>query len=180
MASKKKAKKKTTKKKAKKKAVKKSTTKKEEKDKGGRPTSFKTEYLTATYKLCELGATDKDLAAAFNVTRRTICGWKKKYPEVFAHIKSGKDDANEKVKNALYHRALGTSVEETKIATFEGQITDSKKIKKHFPPDVTACEIWLINRDPENWKSRQADRSGGGNDTELADALSKLAEKLPG
>lgn len=166
-------KKKTT---SKKKSKKKQTVK----NKGGRRTLYKPEYAAAMYKLCELGATDNDLAEAFGVTRRTICGWKKKYPDVFSHIKSGKDDANEKVKKALYHRAIGYSHKETKLAMFEGQFTDEKQIVKHYPPDVTACEIWLINRDPENWKSRNVDRNTGGDDTELADALSKLAEKLPG
>lgn len=148
------------------------------KDKGGRPTAFKIEYLSAIYKLCELGATDSDLADAFGVTRGTINNWKKKHPEVFIHIKSGKDDANEKVKMSLYNRAIGMSVKETKLASFEGEFTDSKQITKNYLPDVTACEIWLINRDPENWKSRNADRATGDND-KMTDVLTKLIDKLP-
>lgn len=165
----------------KKKVVKKKTAKKQAvKDKGGRPTVFKTEYLAAIYKLCELGATDKDLAEAFGVTRGTINNWKKKHPEVFVHILTGKNDANEKVKNALYHRALGFKIKETKIAQFEGVFTDAKQITKHYPPDVRACEIWLINRDPDNWKSRRDESPGDGASEDLADALKTLAHKLPG
>lgn len=165
----------------KKKVVKKKTVKKQAvKDQGGRPTVYKPEYAAAMYKLCQLGATDTDLAEAFGVTRGTINNWKKKNPEVFIHIKQGKDDSNEKVKNALYHRALGFKCKETKIAMFEGHITDAKNITKHYPPDVRACEIWLINRDPDNWKSRNNEPTGDNGSEEIADALKQLAEALPG
>jgi hypothetical protein len=162
-------------------ATKKKTPAKTVKDKGGRPTRFKTEYLAAIYKLCQLGATDADIAEAFGVTRRTVCGWKKKHPEVFSHIKRGKEDANENVKRALYHRAIGYSVKETKLAMFEGVFTDERVITKHYPPDTTACEIWLINRDPENWKSRNKEIANTENAAQqLADAFATIADKLPG
>lgn len=134
---------------SKKKAKKKQTVK----NKGGRPTVFKTEFLAVIFKMCELGATDSDLAAAFGVTRGTINNWKKKHPEVFVQIKQGKNEANEKVEKALYQRALGFKCDETKFATFEGQITDSRKFKRHYPPDINAIKFFLTNRDPERWKN---------------------------
>jgi hypothetical protein len=28
----------------------------------------------------------------------------------------------------------------------------SKTVRKHYPPDVTACIFWLKNRQPEKWR----------------------------
>ncbi|SDY78195.1 hypothetical protein [Nitrosomonas sp. Nm33] len=38
----------------------------------GRPTSYRPEYAEQAYKLCLLGATDKQLAEFFNVVESTI------------------------------------------------------------------------------------------------------------
>ena len=43
-----------------------------EKDKGGAPTKFKTEYINLAFNYCLLGATDKQLAAFFEVNIDTI------------------------------------------------------------------------------------------------------------
>jgi len=136
------------------------------KNKGGRPTVFKTEHLAVIYKMCELGATDSDLAAAFGVTRGTINNWKKKHSEVFVQIRAGKNDANENVEKALYQRALGYKCDDVKFATFEGAITDAKKFKKHYPPDIGAIKFFLTNRDPERWKNIIEQGHGDGEKAE--------------
>lgn len=41
------------------------------KSKGGRPTRYKAEYAQQAYKLCLLGATDKELADFFHVSGQT-------------------------------------------------------------------------------------------------------------
>jgi hypothetical protein len=48
---------------------------------GGRPTLYKTEYNDQAYKLCLLGATDKDLASIFNTTEQAIEQWIIEIPE---------------------------------------------------------------------------------------------------
>lgn len=60
------------------------------KNKVGRPTYFKEEYVELAYKYCLLGATDKDLAQFFEVTETTINNWKNDHPEFFESIKKGK------------------------------------------------------------------------------------------
>ena len=45
----------------------------------GRPTAYRKEYDDLVFKLCVMGATDKELAEAFDVSDRTIDGWKKKH-----------------------------------------------------------------------------------------------------
>jgi len=166
---------------AKKKIVKKQPVKKKSKKKnvGGRPTIYKSEYLAVMYKITELGGTDKDVIAAIGVSERALNNWKKKYPEVSAALKQGKDFSNNEIKTALFQVAKGFKCDDTKFATFEGKITDQKKIKRHYPPNVRAIQFWLINRDRDNWKPINELQPGGGTE-EIAAALAKLAESLPG
>ena len=166
---------------AKKKTSKKQPVKKKSKKKnvGGRPTRYKSEYLAVMYKITELGGTDKDVIAAIGIGERTLNTWKKKYPEVSAALKQGKDFANHEIKTALFQVAKGFKCDDIKFATFEGQITDEKKIKRHYPPNVRAIQFWLINRDRDNWKPIN-ELQPGGDGQEIADALAKLAESLPG
>lgn len=150
--------------------------KKSTENKGGRPTKFKTEYSKQALKLTKLGATDKQLADFFEVTETTINNWKIEFPAFFESLKEGKDETDNRVERALYERATGYSHPDTKFATWEGAITDSKEYTKHYPPDATSCIFWLKNRRPEQWREKP---EGENNDNDLADALNKLTDKLP-
>ena len=148
------------------------------KKKMGRPTRYKKEYGHIAKIACRLGATNHELGLMFQVTERTVERWEKAHPDNFCRpIKEGKEEANDQVKQALFHRAKGYSHPDTKFASFEGVITDSKEYTKHYPPDTAAGIFWLCNRDPENWK-RNGDE-GGSNTDDLAQAFMKLASVLP-
>ena len=45
--------------------------------KAGRPSLYREEYAEQAYKLCLLGATDKELADFFGVVETTVNNWKK-------------------------------------------------------------------------------------------------------
>lgn len=66
--------------------------------------------------LCKLGATDADLAAAFEVSIPTIDTWKAKHPDFLGSLKAGKAEADERVKRSLYARANGFHYEAVKIS----------------------------------------------------------------
>lgn len=125
------------------------------KAKVGRPTSYKEEYAELAFNYCLLGATDIDLAKYFGVSEKTINTWKAKQPEFLQSLKAGKDEADAKVAQSLYHRATGYSHQETKIATHEGMITDSKEFTKHYAPDPTSAIFWLKNRQSGKWRDKQ-------------------------
>jgi hypothetical protein len=121
----------------------------------GRPTLYKPEYAKQAYKLCLLGSTDKDLADFFEVEEQTVNNWKNDFPEFFESIKEGKVLSDANVANKLYHRAIGYEHPEIITASFQGQITDTMEVTKHYPPDPTAAIFWLKNRQPDKWRDRQ-------------------------
>lgn len=50
----------------------------------GRPTKFKPEFVAVAKQMAYLGATDRDLAIAFNVCIDEIKYWKARYPKFSA------------------------------------------------------------------------------------------------
>lgn len=127
----------------------------------GAPTKYKDEYTELAYNYCLLGATDENLADFFGVSESTINNWKAVQPDFVESIKRGKQQADAKVAQSLFHRATGYSHPETKIATTEGKITDSQEFDKHYAPDPTAAIFWLKNRQPALWRDRQQTEHSG-------------------
>ena len=121
----------------------------------GRPTLYKPEYAKQAYKLCLLSATDKDIADFFGVEESTVNLWKIEYEEFSESIKNGKVYADANVANRLYNRAMGYEHPEIITASFQGQITDTMEVTKHYPPDTGAAIFWLKNRQPDKWRDRQ-------------------------
>ena len=122
---------------------------------GGRPSKYKAEYAEQAYKLCLLGATDKDMADFFEVDEATINRWKEAHNEFRESLKKGKMMADATVAQKLYHRAIGYEHNEIITASFQGQITDKMEVVKHYAPDPTAAIFWLKNRQPKQWRDKQ-------------------------
>lgn len=120
---------------------------------GGRPSAYKPEFALQATKLCELGATDVELADFFEVTITTVCNWKARYPEFLAALKSGKDVADDRVERSLYQKANGYTHDAVKIFQYEG-VPVVVPYREHVPPDTTACIFWLKNRRKEQWRDR--------------------------
>jgi len=101
-----------------------------------------------------LGATDEELAVFLGVAVSTVNKWKKEKPEFSEAIKEGKSVADAKVAQSLYNRALGYTHKDTKFATHEGKITDTKEYDKHYAPDPTSAIFWLKNRQKDKWRDK--------------------------
>lgn len=129
----------------------------------GAPTLYKQEYNEQAFRLCLLGATDKEMASFWGVSEDTVNEWKKVHPEFSVSIKAGKIDADTKVAASLYKRATGyeyrettfekigagettTEVGEDSIETIEQDTYKKKVVVKDLAPDVAAINIWLKNR----------------------------------
>lgn len=119
----------------------------------GRPTLYKEDYAKQAYRLCLLGAIDEELAEFFEVSVSTITSWKSQHPDFLASIKSGKVEADSKVVERLYERAMGYSHPDVHVSNHKGDITLTP-ITKHYPPDVVAAIFLLKNRHPEKWRDK--------------------------
>lgn len=119
----------------------------------GRPTKYKEEYNELAYNYCLLGATDEELSVFFDVHISTIHQWKLDYPDFSDSIKKGKEIADAKVAQALYHRATGYSHDDVDIKVVDGQIVQTQ-LKKYYPPDATSAIFWLKNRQPKKWRDK--------------------------
>lgn len=128
---------------------------------GPKPT-YRPEYAKIAEALCAKGATDADLADAFDKGIYTITNWCSTYPEFGEAVKKGKAAVfDPKVERALALRAIGYAidVEEVKV-TKDGDVV-RYTVRKQFAPDVTACIFWLKNRNPEAWRDvHKVDYSG--------------------
>ena len=120
----------------------------------GRPTKYKKDYAEQARHLCQLGATDFEVAQALGVTTVTVWRWKAQYPEFCNALKAGKEYADERVKRSLYSKAVGYSYESEKLWQYDGKVIRATTTE-HVPPSDTAAIIWLKNRDPENWRDKQ-------------------------
>lgn len=135
---------------------------------GGRPTKYEpASHPERARRLALLGLTDDELAIAFGVSPQTIQNWDDAHPEFLATRARGKADADAKVAERLYHRALGYFHDDTHITTFQGDVTETP-IVKYYPPDTQAAALWLSNRQGGRWKlkssTQQLDKDGNPTD----------------
>jgi hypothetical protein len=125
-----------------------------ETDVGGRPSKYLSKYNSQAYKLCLLGAIDKDLADFFEVAESTINGWKINFPKFSESIKKGKTIADAEIAKSLFHRAKGYNHRDVDIRSVNSEIVITP-LTKHYTPDTMACIYWMNNRQRENWIHRQ-------------------------
>lgn len=128
----------------------------EEKRGRGRPATFRLDFVRQAATLCEMGATDEEIAEFFGVSTRTLIRWKAAHPEFCQALKSGKAFADDRVERSLYQRAVGYEQEAVKIfmpANKEEPVF--AKYKERVAPDVGAAIFWLKNRRSEEWKDKR-------------------------
>jgi hypothetical protein len=139
----------------------------EEKKKQGQPTKYRSEYDKQAYKLCLLGATDKELGDFFEVDERTINNWKKEFPNFFQSIREGKELADMEVVNSLLescHDRMIPSQQAFKVKNVyyndEGKRIESEEvvvvdIKQGVQANDRSIQFWLKNRQPQKWRDKQ-------------------------
>lgn len=135
----------------------------------GRPTDYKPEYVDQVIKLCDLGATDVEIADFFGVTTVTLYRWSCKYPEFSNAKKVAKEIADHRVERSLYHRAIGYTFEAEEVFQYQGEVVRAK-VRKHVPPDTGSMIFWLKNRRRDQWRDIQRIEHGeAGEFDRLAD-----------
>jgi hypothetical protein len=124
-----------------------------------RPTKFKREFCEKARALCERGATDIELADAFDVSLATIYRWRNSEPQFCEAVIAGKSAADDRV------------------FQFQGQIVRAET-REHVPPDPGAAFNWLKNRRGEQWRDKREIEHGVTND--LADRMMRYRERASG
>jgi hypothetical protein len=114
---------------------------------------YRNEFVGQARAMCQLGATDFDLADFFEVSWRTIKRWEGMHPDFNAALQRGKEAADDRVERSLYARATGYTFDSEKVFNNEGVIT-RVPVTEHVPPDVTACIFWLKNRRSSEWRDK--------------------------
>lgn len=133
----------------------------------GRPEGsddYQDEFAEQARKLCELGATDAELADFLGVSVRTIHRWKHTHEDFCHSIKAGKEFADERVERSLYQKATGYDFTEEqaikiKTAQFEEEV-EVVEVSRHAPADTTAAIFWLKNRRSGTWRDKQDAAAG--------------------
>lgn len=141
----------------------------------GRPTEYSEAYAGQARKLCELGATDEELASFFEVHVATIYRWKNTHAAFCDAIRTAKEVADERVERSLYQRAVGYEVDAVKIFMPAGAAEPVyAKYREHIHADTTAAIFWLKNRRSQEWK----DRAENTTRLEAGEAFASLLLKL--
>lgn len=126
---------------------------------GGRPTKYDPKFCKIAEKMCDLGATENDVAEALDVNIATITRWKHKHPEFCASLKVGKETADDRVEQSLYKKAVGYEVDSVKIFQFQGQEVIVPYTER-IHPDTTAAIFWLKNRRPAQYRANPEGETG--------------------
>lgn len=132
----------------------------------GRPTKYLESYNDQVYRLCLLGATDKDIAQFFGVCEATVNNWKIEFPEFLESLKKGKEFADMDVAQKLFDRATGAIVKQQQAHKLKRTIYENGRKVEEFeeievvdllqeqPPDTTALIFWLKNRKSTQWRDK--------------------------
>lgn len=130
--------------------------------KRGRPSSYQKGFASQARKICELGATDQEIADFFEVDVRTIYRWKHDHDEFCQALKAGKDIADERVERSLYQKAIGYEQDEVKIfMPAQAKAPVYAPYRAKIAPDTTAAIFWLKNRRSQDWRDKVETQHSG-------------------
>lgn len=169
--------------------------KKTKKTKAGRPQIYVADiHCPAAFYLVFTGHTEEEVAKKLKVSYRTLCYWKKLYPEFLQALKTEVHNLLGQVSSALLKKALGMTVVDVEEWTEDvvnprtGEIVTLKKrkeITKTIPPDVGAINTVLANRDFGIWRRSDppAPKNGDSDNQtseQIAEAMIKASQEIMG
>jgi hypothetical protein len=122
-----------------------------------RLTCWTNRIIDAAYMLAVLGATEVDMATAFNVSVPTIKYWKNRHPEFKKAIDDGTYGLVSGLAQSLARRGLGYDYDEEVVTFDRSSHTWVKTVKKtHVPPDSwAAARILELKARNFNWSVTQ-------------------------
>jgi hypothetical protein len=137
---------------------------------------YEPEFADQARNMCRLGATDEELAEHFEVCVRTIYRWRNTHEAFAEAVIAGKEHADARVERALYSRAVGCTVERTKVFKSAGEDPVYATYQHHLPPDPNAALQWLRVRQPKKWGGQAEDKPGSITAEMVEKALARARE----
>ena len=107
----------------------------------GRPSKYKPEFVELARKVAKLGATEQEVAEVLGVSKSTLNNWKGEHPEFLDSLNVGREQADARVTEALFHRAVGFRHNAVKILQHQGKPIVVPFVEQ-VAPDTTACIFW--------------------------------------
>lgn len=133
--------------------------------------------------LARRGLSDEDIAKSIGINKTTLYRWKAKSADISNALRDGKLTADLTVESALFKKATGFTVTDTKTTSFldkeTGELVEGKSevTTKHILPDTLAIMFWLKNRRPDLWKDKVQEQ-GDTTETQLNTYLNKLSDVI--
>jgi hypothetical protein len=98
------------------------------------------------------GMIDVDIAKRLGISKDTFYKYILKFSDFSDALTRGKAPVDVRVENNMLKRSDGYDYEEvTTEKDGDGNITKTKTITKHMPPDVSASSFWLTHRKKDKW-----------------------------
>lgn len=160
----------------------------------GRPSKYES-HVKPKLLLIEAWARDglilEDIATNLDVGLSTLCAYQAEYPELREALKGSREEADIRVENAMYKRAVGYEYDEITQEPLYNAVTGepvidengnpkiavTKIVRKMVNPDTTAQIFWLKNRRPAAWRDKQDIEHSGAMTHEHKHDLKKLNPK---
>lgn len=133
--------------------------------------------------LARRGLSDEDIAKSIGIGKATLYRWKASNESIRDALRDGKLVADLAVESALFKKATGFTVTDTKTTSFldkeTGELTEGKSevTTKHILPDTLAIMFWLKNRRPDLWKDKIVEQDDT-TETQLNTYLTKLSDVI--
>jgi hypothetical protein len=112
------------------------------------------------FKFALNGDTNAEMAAAFGVKERTFEDWMQKHPELKEQVWEGRHFTKADVAHSVYKSAKGFKQREVKIGFYEGSAV-VEPYDHYYPPNMSAAEMFLTNRDSKKWKKKSSTEVSG-------------------
>ena len=98
---------------------------------------------------------DKDFAEFLEIDLLTLKVWCKKSKAFYNAVNTWKDNATNQIEVALAKKAIGFTKKTRRDVITKAGTIETLTIETYYPPDTAAANMWLTNRDPENWKDKK-------------------------
>lgn len=132
----------------------------------GTKSAYQEAYCRIVYKLRLLGISENNIADILEINFKTLVGWRHAHPAFKEAWDKGGALADAKVARSLFGRANGSKIPAVKIFNNKGEII-TVPYTEHYPPDTSAIELWLTNRQPDLWKKRSSQELTGAGGSAL-------------